>query len=89
VPGGVVNIVTGDRDHLTKTLVQHEDVDAVWYFGEAEGSYYVEYEAAVNIKRTWVSYGFPRDWSSKEQGEGHEFLHHAIQVKNIWVPTGE
>jgi len=29
VPGGVVNIVTGDRDHLTKTLVQHEDVDAV------------------------------------------------------------
>ncbi len=33
VPGGVVNIVTGDRDHLTKTLVQHEDVDSVWYFG--------------------------------------------------------
>ncbi|HEY4721825.1 MAG TPA: aldehyde dehydrogenase family protein, partial [Anaerolineae bacterium] len=23
VPGGVVNIVTGDRDHLVKTLVQH------------------------------------------------------------------
>ncbi len=34
VPPGVVNIVTGDRDHLTKTLIQHEDVDAVWYFGE-------------------------------------------------------
>ena len=44
VPPGVVNIVTGDRDHLTKTLVQHEDVDALWYFGTAEGSYHVEYE---------------------------------------------
>jgi aldehyde dehydrogenase (NAD+) len=37
VPPGVVNIVTGDRDHLTKTLIQHEDVDSVWYFGSAEG----------------------------------------------------
>jgi aldehyde dehydrogenase (NAD+) len=89
VPPGVVNIITGARDHLTKTLVEHEDVDGVWYFGTAEGSYHVEYESAVNVKRTWVNYGIPRDWSSPEQGEGHEFLHHAIQVKNIWVPTGE
>jgi aldehyde dehydrogenase (NAD+) len=89
VPGGVVNIVTGDRDHLVKTLAQHEDVDAVWYFGSAEGSYWVEYESAANMKRTWVSYGLARDWRDREQGEGHEFLHEATQVKNIWVPTGE
>jgi len=89
VPPGVVNIVTGDRDHLTKTLIEHEDVDGVWYFGSAEGSYHVEYESAANMKRTWVSYGMARDWMSAEQGEGHEFLHEATQVKNIWVPTGE
>jgi aldehyde dehydrogenase (NAD+) len=89
VPGGVVNIVTGNRDHLIKTLVQHEDVEAVWYFGSAEGSYHVEFESASNMKRTWVGYGLPRDWMSREQGEGHEFLHEATQVKNIWVPTGE
>ena len=89
VPGGVVNIVTGDRDHLSKTLVQHEDVDAMWYFGSGTGSYHVEYESAANMKRTWVSYGIPRDWTDPAQGEGHEFLHEAVQVKNIWVPTGE
>ena len=89
VPDGVVNIVTGDRDHLTKTLVQHEDVDSVWYFGSAEGSYHVENESAANMKRTWVGYGLPRDWMDREQGEGHEFLHESTQVKNIWVPTGE
>ncbi|GAB1471276.1 aldehyde dehydrogenase family protein [Chloroflexota bacterium] len=89
VPDGVVNIVTGDRDHLTKTLVQHEDVDSVWYFGSAEGSYHVENESASNMKRTWVGYGLPRDWMDREQGEGHEFLHESTQVKNIWVPTGE
>ena len=89
VPPGVVNIVTGDRDHLTRTLIQHEDVDGVWYFGTAEGSYFTEYESAVNMKRTWVGYGLQRDWLSDQQGAGHEFLHEATQVKNIWVPTGE
>ena len=94
VPPGVVNIVTGDQDHLVKTLIQHEDVDAVWYFsgantGGAEGSYHVENESAANMKRTWVSYGSSRDWLDPEQGAGHEFLHEATQVKNIWVPSGE
>jgi aldehyde dehydrogenase (NAD+) len=89
VPGGVVNIVTGDRDHLTKTLIQHEDVDAVWYFGPALGCFHVEYESAANMKRTWVGYGLRRDWHDAHQGQGHEFLHEATQVKNIWVPTGE
>jgi len=89
VPGGVVNIVTGNCDHLVKTLIQHEDVDAVWYFGTAEGSHHVEYESAVNMKRTWVNYGIPRDWMDPKEGAGQEFIHEAIQVKNIWVPTGE
>jgi aldehyde dehydrogenase (NAD+) len=89
VPPGVVNIVTGDRDHLIKTLIQHEDVDAVWYFGTSEGSYHVEYESASNMKRTFVNYGIPRDWANDTEGAGHEFLHEATQVKNIWIPTGE
>jgi aldehyde dehydrogenase (NAD+) len=88
VPAGVVNIVTGDRDHLVKTLIQHEDVDGVWYFGSAEGSYHVEFESAANMKRTWVSYGIERDWLDPRVAAGQDFLHQATQVKNIWVPTG-
>lgn len=88
LPAGVVNIVTGGRDHLTKTLVEHEDVDAMWYFGTAEGSYFVEYLSTTNLKRTWVNYGIARDWYDIEQGAGEEFLHESVQVKNTWVPTG-
>ena len=33
VPAGVINIVTGRRAELTKTLAEHDEVDAVWYFG--------------------------------------------------------
>jgi aldehyde dehydrogenase (NAD+) len=89
VPGGVVNIVTGKRDELVETLASHDDVDAVWYFGSAEGSTLVERLSAGNMKRTWVSYGRERDWFDAEQGEGREFLRQATHVKNIWVPYGE
>jgi aldehyde dehydrogenase (NAD+) len=89
VPGGVVNIVTGKRDELAETLAGHDDVDAMWYFGGAEGSTMVERLSASNMKRTWVGYGRPREWSDAEQGEGPEFLRAATQVKNIWVPYGE
>lgn len=89
LPGGVVNIVTGDRDHLTKYVTEHQDVQAMWYFGSAEGSKFVESAAAENVKRTWVNYGAARDWSDNEQGQGDEFLYHAVQSKNIWLPMGD
>ena len=61
----------------------------VWYFGSAEGSRMVELASASNMKRTWVNYGHPRDWADPAQGEGHDFLREATQVKNIWAPYGE
>jgi aldehyde dehydrogenase (NAD+) len=89
LPAGVVNIVTGDRDLLSQVLADHDDVDAMWYFGPAEGCKGVELASAGNMKRTWVSYGHPRDWMDTVQGEGEEFLREAAQVKNIWIPYGE
>jgi aldehyde dehydrogenase (NAD+) len=59
VPGGVVNIVTGRRDELSETLAGHDDVDAMWYFGGAEGSTMVERLSTGNMKRTFVNYGRP------------------------------
>ena len=85
LPGGVVNIVTGPRDALAKVLAEHNDVDAIWYFGGAEGSAAVERASVGNLKQTWVSNGQARDWLHDDAAE---FLRHATQVKNIWVPYG-
>jgi len=90
LPGGVVNILSGERDHVTKYLTEHMDVDAVWYFGSAEGSKFVEHASSVNVKRTWVNYGTEtRDWSDDSQGQGDEFLYHSVQAKNVWLAMGE
>jgi aldehyde dehydrogenase (NAD+) len=89
VPGGVINIVTGKRAELTEVLAAHDDVDGMWYFGTDDGSAAVERLAAANMKRAWVSHGYARDWTDPQQSEGQEFLRHATQIKNIWVPYGE
>ncbi len=89
VPDGVVNIVTGDRDELAKTIAEHDDVAALWYFGGIAGSGMVEKASAGNLKPTWVSNGKQRNWLDRQQGQGQEYLRRACQVKNIWIPYGE
>jgi aldehyde dehydrogenase (NAD+) len=88
VPGGVVNIVTGAKDALARVLAEHDDVEAVWYFGGREGVKMVEEASSVNMKRAWATWD-SRDWLDARHGEGREFLREATQVKNIWVPYGE
>jgi len=89
IPAGTINIVTGDRDELARTLADHDEVEALWYCGSKQGSAAVERAAAGNLKPTWVSNGKRRDWLNRAQGQGHEYLRRAVQVKNIWVPYGE
>ncbi|MCY3601425.1 MAG: aldehyde dehydrogenase family protein [Gemmatimonadetes bacterium] len=88
VPPGVINILTGLEEELRPTLAGHDAVDGMWYFGTDEGAADVERRSASNLKRTWTNAAPGRDWFGSG-GEGREFLRHASQIKNIWVPYGE
>lgn len=89
VPGGSLNIVTGDTGSLATVLAQHDSVDAIWDFGSPDGGAAVERASIGNMKQTWVSHGRVRNWFDAAQAEGDEFLRKSTQVKNIWVPYGE
>ena len=89
LPGGVVNIVTGLREELSPVLAAHDDVDGIWYFGDAAGAAEVEKLSSGNMKRTWTTHGRNRRWSDARQSRDEEFLEQATQVKNIWIPYGE
>ncbi len=88
VPAGVVSILTGAHADLGKTLAGHMDVDALWSFSSTDLSGEIEKASASNLKRTWVNNARTRDWFGNA-GQGREFLMHATEVKNIWVPYGE
>lgn len=89
VPGGVLNIVTGDRAELVKVLAEHDDVDALWVFGSQAASAAAERLSIGNLKRTLVDHGLALDWYDRAASEGPILLRHAVQVKNIWIPYGD
>ncbi|HUF49271.1 MAG TPA: aldehyde dehydrogenase family protein [Longimicrobiales bacterium] len=86
VPAGALSIITGRRGDLVEALAGHDDVDGVWYFAADGRGGDVERLAAANMKRTWIAPA--RDWHDRRQGAGEEFLRHATEIKNIWVPYG-
>ncbi|MGA3248309.1 MAG: aldehyde dehydrogenase family protein [Paraburkholderia sp.] len=88
VPGGVLNIVTGERAALLPALAKHDDVDALWCFGSAADSALVERASVGNLKRTFVDHGRQFDWFDRST-EGPAWLRQAVQVKNIWIPYGD
>ena len=89
LPGGVINIISGDQEVLAEVLAKHYDIEGMWYWGSRQGSRMVEEEAAATMKRTWVNYGLHHDWEDGEQGQGESFLRKATEIKNIWIPYGE
>lgn len=86
IPAGVINIVTGLHAELVPTLADHDDVDAIWHFGDAESGKDVEARSVGNLKQTWCALGASIDWRSIDP---KVVLRRASQVKNIWVPYGE
>src|SRR5580692_6294506 len=89
LPGGAVNIVTGYSSQLLKTLAEHDDVDAVWCFGDEANAAAAKSYSIGNLKQVFTNEGRAIDWFDAKQAEGRWFLQHATQVKNIWVPYGE
>ena len=89
VPDGVFNIITGQRNELAKTLAEHDEVAALWYHGDAEGVAMIERASAGNLKPTWTFGSNRIDWFNAQQAQGPDYLRHATQVKNIWIPYGE
>jgi aldehyde dehydrogenase (NAD+) len=89
LPGGVVNLVTGRASELLKVLAEHDDLDAIWCYGDAEMCATAKALSTGNLKQVWTNEGRKIDFFLCCQGEGPWYLEHAYQVKNIWVPYGE
>jgi aldehyde dehydrogenase (NAD+) len=89
LPDGAINIVTGYRSQLLKTIAEHDDVDAVWCFSNESNAVEAKSLSVGNLKQVFTNEGRVVDWFDAKQGEGRWYLQHATQVKNIWVPYGE
>ncbi|HST10595.1 MAG TPA: aldehyde dehydrogenase family protein, partial [Terriglobales bacterium] len=89
LPGGAINIVTGYSSQLLKVLAEHNDIDAIWCFGDEASAAAAKSLSIGNLKQVFTNEGRAIDWFDGKHAEGRWFLQHATQVKNIWVPYGE
>ncbi len=80
VPGGVVNILTGQREELAPILAGHMDVNALDLTGADGQSPELERLAADNVKR--VVHG-----SADEQSPWA--IASFLELKTVWHPIGQ
>jgi acyl-CoA reductase-like NAD-dependent aldehyde dehydrogenase len=86
VPGGVVNLLTGQRDELLPHFASHRDINALWVCGDDPAQLEAaEREAVDNLKR------FRRlpvqDWTNPELENPYLILD-SQEVKTTWHPIG-
>ncbi|GAB3547862.1 aldehyde dehydrogenase (NAD+) [Actinopolyspora lacussalsi] len=87
VPGGVVNVLTGDPAELVSRLASHSDVDALDPSGADESLRgELEETAAGSVKRVLDAPLVEPDWST---APGTRRLRAFTELKTVWHPIGE
>lgn len=84
VPGGVVNILTGNKDELLPHIVQHMDVNALVYCGSDKKVIIdLKEKSADNLKR--IAH-YSTDAILSDSGESPYFIKTLNEVKTTWHP---
>ena len=89
LPGGVVNLLTGERKELLEHFSSHMDINACVYCGRDTSELaLVRTKAANNVKRA-ISYdrAGADDWMS-EAAQSPYFILDTQEVKTTWHPVG-
>jgi acyl-CoA reductase-like NAD-dependent aldehyde dehydrogenase len=86
VPGGVVNLLTGDAEELGPWLAEHADVDGIDLTGAPLGrAMEFEREAAGTIKRVIRPPATEPDWTADP---GLSRMTPFLETKTVWHPMG-
>ncbi|WP_245158867.1 aldehyde dehydrogenase family protein [Blastococcus sp. TF02A_35] len=86
VPGGVVNLLTGDAEELGPWLAEHADVDGIDLTGApASRAMEFEREAAGTIKRVVRPPATEPDWTADP---GLSRMTPFLETKTVWHPMG-
>lgn len=86
VPGGVVNLLTGQRAELLETIASHRDVDAISATGlDPEEQRSLELGAAENLKRVKVLPA--HDLLDAAVWESPDRIEAFVEIKTLWHPS--
>lgn len=91
LPGGVVNILSGEKKELLSVLADHMGVKAIDYSGnQAEQIQMLQSSAAKNLKRIIIR-ETPRttaDWQKEKNAQSPYWIADLCEMKTAWHPIG-
>lgn len=88
LPGGVINLLTGQRAELLPTFATHEQIRALSAVLAAAERKTLESGAAESVKRTNVWDAASRmDWHHSSQ-QGLDWINAFLECKTTWHPVG-
>lgn len=88
LPGGVVNLLTGQRADLVPTFATHAHLRAISAVANLEERKALQAGAAESVKRTYfIAAETPYDWYS-ERAQGLDQIRDTIEFKTTWHPIG-
>jgi acyl-CoA reductase-like NAD-dependent aldehyde dehydrogenase len=93
VPGGVVNVLTGQKRELIPWMAAHEDIDALDVWGVPDDLRRdVELSAAESVKRVVRRPSGTTDarfdWLDDKASERPEWIAAYLEMKTVWHPIG-
>ena len=87
LPGGAVNLLTGQKAELVPHMARHMDVNAMDYRDEALDREIIEL-GTENLKRLRLGRKRPRAWWLSEKAQGPEQIEAFVETKTVWHPIG-
>lgn len=99
MPDGVCNILTGGRYHLSKYIVEHQQVSAVWYLNETNQlqgdelamQQFIRFTSSHSLKNAWlVNIPLPviQNCLAVDKAYLYEIQKHSNQFKYVHIPMG-
>ncbi|KQS73453.1 aldehyde dehydrogenase [Modestobacter sp. Leaf380] len=85
VPGGVVNLLTGDAAEIGPWLAEHADVDGIDLAGSGTTAMELERSAAGTLKRVLRTTAEEPDWTADP---GLSRMTPFLETKTVWHPIG-
>jgi hypothetical protein len=90
MPGGVVNVLTGNAKELAPHLAKHREVIGIdaWIV-DVDVRTTVESEGADNVKRVKTHVPMdPETWLDERKAQGLGWIERFLETKTVWHPVG-
>jgi aldehyde dehydrogenase family protein len=89
LPGGVVNVLTGQAAEIAPHLAKHREVIAVdAWLADADLRALIEREGSGNVKRVKTHDLADAERFLREQGQGIGYIERFLETKTVWHPVG-